>query len=1695
MRVYSPVKKLFSILLVAALTWPNQAAALRPQNPQDNAVLKQKLRSDLEEKSSSVRSGFVEGQSSHTGLEETVTDPPALDADLAWRFYVTYELRQYFLSERTNDTQLNALELVEEWLNGSDEDAGEVVERVADALGAADQEYWKQGIHARLDHLRGILSGEILLPDHLRNRILTREARAIAGLLQSPVFNLEDIQKNLMELKDHPILPFQEIKGIVDEGRPRWSTEQVAQLFRQAGRVRIFGSFAQAALRPQSDLDIIFPVSPGGREAKWWMVLGIPLQPGKEPTLQQFEKWFADGFLSAPTLEVPADQLFLFDGANPKNLRVSSDFLGTLLAQNQTARRQIRATGITNEWRVAEQAAILQQKWLDQAGSSTQLRTGGLEEVVQEGILPIFTPEFRNQIRRVILMDHGNSLSQPLMNMMELLPAVWASFPNAEVVLDVAAMAPLVRAPEGRTLILKDFRNGNLSQDEIFTPETLVITTGFVDPRFTNEKNGSLLALGHFGWNITKYGTTRIRFRSQGEDRSIQISDPMGQRAWIRQRNILRKLGFLISLDLPPNILTEREFSDELRGEILRLRNLLWEPGDAGSKPLLVVNPLKSMIGYWAYGKKVGTEAEKKWFSLLERVVREFDVTVLINPGPVSWNRNGDDYQQLVRLRKHLASLENRRAKVVDLEAIGLTKTTPLTLAALLFLAKETGGALLDVQTGTTHLADWMDAPEVLLALPETMFQLNLRTRDRRVDVPVYRPDFSDVEPVVTALEFLISNRVPGADGTRTEQAGLEETPGAMRNPDPFLGDDPVFGRKTYQETSHRITVALLGSTPENLQKTAERLRQQLGPLSASHSVEIVAGVLDSQEQFEGEFVGNIPLVRAANQSELLFEMTRRARETGSTLIHVMDDQIGDEPIGLSQKLEQVMEYGGPSVFVSSLGMTFHPDAHFVMEKEPGKSFLDQLRPYQLASDQPAPVSLQSADQFTASAYSLQKAVSQSVVWTGSGEPEFLPSNGNVLFFEPHADDYALAATGLMKRLLLLEDKLRVYSFADTGRKGYWTLRDPKRIEENRAAFRTIQDQVSVGNKIRYWVFASETRSQEEAQLLEEFRILRPALLVIPALEDTHRTHVRGRELALKAARRYVQEMGKSLPVIQVPLFSAETPAYASANGAFLLTQPELDQENQVLAAFESQADYVQGPRFGKWQERNQARAQAIVETARERKLPVPDGIVAAEPFWYGTLTAAAGLEENEVLSQSVAELWIESAIRKVIAREGIRTIGELAQRNRQQFLALNNMGEARVQRLENELASLRVYLVPSVEAVSVSNPFHVEDALMEIRRSFQEGEIEDVEFYHDGGRWLHYGQETFAEVPAPTRSPMDVLREVSEREVVRIQFDRKTLRVAPPSYFFPKPRRQSPGHHGHSDLYTNIQLFEAYRSRVRHPLWNPLEVAVGIPSVAELTQDLQRVTTKTFSESGVAARARRNGRYLRPVGAKAVAVPMLRKMLSEFNQAPENKMAPLDFSPTEILSVYLAFINGETILPAHRYDLNRLFQFHHLPLLENSVLGNASTDSDRAGLEEQRNSIGQLETRRVVVDSSVQSTRMRLFAQPGTLPQGMDPLLRERGVEIIPLSEKFDEASSTLNEQGARSGDFVLLSSAVPLLNNQQWNALFMEKNIPALQMRGNSSLSFSELSAVFRLFLGEPGLHSILGFEREDNALLLYL
>jgi len=223
-----------------------------------------------------------------------------------------------------------------------------------------------------------------------------------------------------------------------------------------------------------------------------------------------------------------------------------------------------------------------------------------------------------------------------------------------------------------------------------------------------------------------------IRLSERGE--SISLEDKMqltSNTVRGRQFEIMRYLGLdelptegqrtILEYDHFSNILKERidEYQRIVRSEVIQ------------DKPIITANVLKGPEAEWLYEDELRHASKAKWMRALEEIVKNLDVILIINEGPKRWTKERKSYpenwqdplsdvkvqrtahEEILSIYEHLESLSDKKATLVKL---GNHENNYADFLALLYLAKQSGGVLVDVQTASSHVADWLDVPEVLLS-------------------------------------------------------------------------------------------------------------------------------------------------------------------------------------------------------------------------------------------------------------------------------------------------------------------------------------------------------------------------------------------------------------------------------------------------------------------------------------------------------------------------------------------------------------------------------------------------------------------------------------------------------------------------------------------------------------------------------------------------------------------------------------------------------------------------------------------------------------------------------------------------------------------------------------------------------------------------------------------------------------------
>jgi hypothetical protein len=371
-------------------------------------------------------------------------------------------------------------------------------------------------------------------------------------------------------------------------------------------------------------------------------------------------------------------------------------------------------------------------------------------EPMPAGSQPLFTKadklenllsrDARERVERVIFVSEHGDLSWSSINA-EMIPLLFKNFRNAEVVA-YTDLAELMKAPAGRTLIKPtfSFTDDHMRWNDEKKDRTvaLLITSYDKDKRIYDHTCALAVGLPAFGLNrvITTYAP------GQGE-RTVFKRDVERTYVQVNQRRILAEMGFE---GLPGEgeriTLTPEMYSGDLRGRIKRVKDFI-DPLRNG-RPLILVNPLKGMRGHdndYPLGK---------WQAILERLVREVDAAVVINEGPCTWltsGEGGSPQERIMNLYRYLRDVPQGK---VDLIEVGTTDR--LQLAALLHLCKATGGCLLDIQSGQSHLAELMEVPEVVLK-SKLILTDYLRPRDNLIE---HWPNENTTKEVIEAVKKLM---------------------------------------------------------------------------------------------------------------------------------------------------------------------------------------------------------------------------------------------------------------------------------------------------------------------------------------------------------------------------------------------------------------------------------------------------------------------------------------------------------------------------------------------------------------------------------------------------------------------------------------------------------------------------------------------------------------------------------------------------------------------------------------------------------------------------------------------------------------------------------------------------------------------------------------------------------------------------
>ncbi|MBN1594605.1 radical SAM protein, partial [candidate division FCPU426 bacterium] len=531
---------------------------------------------------------------------------------------------------------------------------------------------------------------------------------------------------------------------------------------------------------------------------------------------------------------------------------------------------------------------------------------------------------------------------------------------------------------------------------------------------------------------------------------------------------------------------------------------------------------------------------------------------------------------------------------------------------------------------------------------------------------------------------------------------------------------DPVYGERMYQTMPHRISFGIVGSSIENIQKALEFVKKEMAQFPGQHKPgRIILGVTDAGllANLPADLVNECHIVvsEKADTSDLLFKFRDKAfYADNATILSVISDEMPYRSGDMVKNIKALMYHNKPSV-ISSAGrkpsspvsgafpvdLTFYTDAHYVRARHAEESFLDQIRPYLIVNQNAAHANRVVLDALPAKAFSdesrWKKSDASTHLLTRVHEQEggeFLISDSRILVFEPHADDAVLGAGILLKRWLSRNNRLWVYNFTSRNEHDYWPQNEEMRDFENRLAFQRIREIVEketgpvepIGHQTLDFTRpdAAAAQLQLELEIKKVLRALesrQPDAIVVPAEEDTHRHHIRMRELVLLAAKQYVRNTGKRIRIYSVPLFSSESKAYKQTNRTVLLSPEEQEEKRYVLDAYLSQGEYVQGVRYAQWIGKNRERTGGLQnECFLEEELSPETAQKDAPEVWNMRKSGLGGLEIQTVLGGKEFRVGFDGESGRIeIYQEGfkdgippISVIDEILNRLLEQIMSLD---------------------------------------------------------------------------------------------------------------------------------------------------------------------------------------------------------------------------------------------------------------------------------------------------------------------------------------------------------------------------------------------------------------------------------------
>lgn len=336
----------------------------------------------------------------------------------------------------------------------------------------------------------------------------------------------------------------------------------------------------------------------------------------------------------------------------------------------------------------------------------------------------VLSPEFRNSIRRVIVIGRPGELSIPAIYGSTLFPnGLSENFPNAEVyvhdqlfeILDLPGRFRSIRGfPDEANHRYRIFaKDGSLEKtiqdisDLAERPEETLFISYALDEPFDLIQEGFTVALmKESGIDFWKHGRNIATEQYPAEPVPMAVSKALVNAGWKSVNAERVEPEKLNPDDLIPAI---QEKKEELLGEI---RQKL--PGFKGDEVLIVLNPMSGLEA------KVGVAGtEQSWMRHNANMIRDLlvhlpNVYLIINEGPPSWS-DANNFNPIVGPpARKLNALYEEFSNQPRLLRLGMSRPGENDLVRVMALMTLTNNKehqntiLLSANSGLAHFGDWL---------------------------------------------------------------------------------------------------------------------------------------------------------------------------------------------------------------------------------------------------------------------------------------------------------------------------------------------------------------------------------------------------------------------------------------------------------------------------------------------------------------------------------------------------------------------------------------------------------------------------------------------------------------------------------------------------------------------------------------------------------------------------------------------------------------------------------------------------------------------------------------------------------------------------------------------------------------------------------------------------------------------------